>query len=171
MTRIGLTVPLALVIACAVNSPRGDDAYCAELFDQLDAIEQTIVVPRPLPLAFPDFRQQQLARIRQAGCLTMTADLAGMEDLGQRLEPATGAGAAFPRPVAVQVGVVTSMQDDARAKAFFESLGYRARSVGAPGLGRKVYVEATSQEALQAIVSIARQAGFIGPYPSRYVTF
>ena len=42
------------------------------------------------------------------------------------------AGPVLSRPVAVQVGVVTNDHDVGRAIAFFNRLGYRARSVGSP---------------------------------------
>ena len=59
--------------------------------------------------------------------------------------------ARAPTPVpgwsaAVQAGVVTNPQDDARAQAFFEAHGYRARTVGWPDLGRRVLVEASSPD-------------------------
>ena len=174
MSRLGLFILLALAVACTASPPTPptrNSAYCAELFDQLDTIERTVLAPRDGSFAFPDLWQMQIARIQQARCLTLTRDLVGLEQLGEDLAPqARPAGPAL-RPVAVQAGVVTNMDDDARARAFFEKLGFRARSVGAPRLGRRIYVEATSPQALQQILSIAQQAGFIGPYPSRYVTF
>ena len=71
----------------------------------------------------------------------------------------------------MQVGVVTNDEDAGRAIAFFNRLGYRARSVGSPGLGTRVYVEARTLGEIETIVGLAQEAGFIGPYPSRYVTF
>jgi hypothetical protein len=69
------------------------------------------------------------------------------------------------RPVAVQVGVVTNDDDVGRAIAFFSRLGYRARSVGAPRLGARVYVEARTLGDIERIVGLAQKAGFVGPTP------
>jgi hypothetical protein len=155
---------LLVVIGCAAGpTPPSDNATCAALFDGLDAIDF-------LPVVGFDFRQMQLARLRQARCLTFSADIAGLEAIVVPAGPAAAGPVLRPR-VAVQAGVVTNMEDDARARAFFERLGYRARSVGAPGLGRRIYVEATTQGEIGEIVGIAGQAGFVGAYPSRFVIF
>ena len=73
--------------------------------------------------------------------------------------------------VAVQAGVVTNDQDAGRAIAFFNRFGYRARSVGSPRLGARVYVAARTLGEIETIVGLARGAGFIGSYASRYVVF
>jgi hypothetical protein len=138
------------------------------LFDQLDAME---FVPHPGAPSF-DFRQMQLARIRQARCVTFTRDLVGMEAVAADLRPhRRPAGPVFQWRIAVQAGVVTNPQDETRALAFFQGLGYRARSVGWPELGTRIYVEALTAAQIDDIVSTARRAGFVGPYPSRWVAF
>ena len=73
--------------------------------------------------------------------------------------------------MAVQAGVVTNMEDAGRARAFFEGLGYRARTQGSPRLGTRVYVEARTAGQVEDIVGIAREAGFVGPYASRFVIY
>ena len=80
-------------------------------------------------------------------------------------------GPTLGRPVAVQAGVVTSDADAGRARAFFEGLGYRARTQGSPRLGTRVFVEARTAGQVEDIVAIAGQAGFVGAFPSRYVVF
>ena len=80
-------------------------------------------------------------------------------------------GPALGRPVAVQAGVVTSDADAGRARAFFEGLGYRARTQGSPRLGTRVFVEARTVGQVEDIVGVAGQAGFVGAFPSRFVTF
>jgi hypothetical protein len=162
---IGLSL---LLLGCAAQPPQGDQGYCAQLFDQLDVIERTAFVPSPL--GAPDLRQMQLARIRQAGCLTFSRDLAGL-DAAAAAAPGRAAVPAAGWSGAVQAGVVTNMADDARALAFFEGIGYRARSVGWPGLGRRILVEARTPAEAQEIIAVARQGGFVGPYLTRYVTF
>ena len=147
--------------------PPSENAYCAQLFDQLDSYE---FLPQPV-FGF-NFRQMQLSRIRQARCLTFTRDLAGMEALDESLAPREAAsGPAFPRAVAVQAGVVTNPDDAGRATAFFAGQAYRSRSVGSAGLGTRIYVEARTVGDIERIVAVAQQAGFVGPYPSRYVLF
>jgi hypothetical protein len=167
--RLASTALALGLVACApaTRPPPGDAGYCATLFDQLDAIE---FGPRPGMVGF-DFRQQQIARIQQAKCLTFTRDLEGLEGLGARLAPHTPPGGPALRPVAVQAGVVTNMEDAGRTRAFFEGLGYRVRTRGSPRLGTRVYVEARTAGQVEDIVAIAREAGFVGPYPSRFVTF
>jgi hypothetical protein len=166
--RRGLVAVLLALPACAGQPPPGNDAYCASLFNQLDAFE---FVPEPGGVGF-DFRQMQLARIRQARCVTFSNDLAGLEAAAQALAPhALPGGPAFPTPVAVQAGVVTNGQDAARSLAFFAGLGYRARTVGWPELGTRVYVEARTPDQIADVIAIAERAGFIGPYPSRWVRF
>ena len=158
---------LAALAGCTVDQPsRGDNAYCAQLFDQLDRIE---FLPQPA-MGF-DFRQMQLSRIRQARCLTFTRNLAGVEALPESSAQIATSGPAFARPVAIQAGVVTNSEDVSRAVSFFAEQGYRARSVGSPGLGTRVYVEARTIGDTERIVALAQQAGFVGPYPSRYVLF
>ena len=160
---------LALLLGCAAASPPpGNDQYCAQLFDQLDSYD---FLPLPGGPAF-DFRQMQIARIQQARCLTFTRNLVGLEaKAGQVADREAPSGPVLSRPAAVQVGVVTNDQDAGRAIAFFNRFGYRARSVGSPGLGARVYVEARTLGEIETIVGLAREAGFIGPYPSRYVIF
>jgi hypothetical protein len=164
------SLSLLTVAACASESGPApvDSPYCAALFNQLDAMEFT---PQPGNFGF-DFREMQLARIRQARCITFTDQLIGMETLASQLSPhSVPAGPVYRFPVAVQAGVVTNPNDEVRALAFFSSLGYRARSVGWPELGTRVYVEARTANQVSDIVSLAQQAGFVGPYPSSRVAF
>lgn len=162
------SVALLALAACANQPPPSDNAYCAVLFNQLDSFE---LAPAPLTVGF-DFRQVQLARIRQSRCITFTDQLAGLESVATELRPHTILGGPVYRfSVAVQAGVVTNPQDEARALSFFSGLGYRARSVGWPDLGTRVYVEAKTANQVSDIVSIAQRAGFVGPYPSNWVTF
>ena len=110
--------------------------------------------------------EAQAQRVRQAGCITMTRDLAGMETTEPA--PATPPGAAIA-PISLHAGVVTNMADDARARAFFESHGIPARSVGSAPLGRRVYLGPfATQGALDAARDLALRAGFVAPYPARF---
>ena len=61
-------------------------------------------------------------------------------DLDGRPAPPVAAGGAAIAPVGLHAGVVTNMEDDAAARAFFAANGVPARSIGAPGLGRRIYL-------------------------------
>ncbi len=153
--------------ACATMPPPSDNTYCAQLFDQYDGF---LFLPMPSAPGY-DFRQQQLSRIRQAQCLTLTRKLAPMDTIDASASLRSPPGQALRYAVAVQAGVVTNPADEARSLAFFQEHGFRARSVGAPGLGTRIYVEARTTGDIQDIVALAQRAGFVGPYPSRFVTF
>ena len=67
----------------------------------------------------------------------------------------------------MHAGVVTSMEDEAAALAFFAATGRRARSIGAAGLGRRIYLGPFATEgALDGATALARAAGFAAPYPA-----
>jgi hypothetical protein len=163
---------LALALAAcapATAPPPGDDAWCASRFAELDAID---FGPRPALVGGFDFRQSLVAQVHQGRCLTFGDDIAGLEALGASPAPhAVPSGPALGRPVAVQAGVVTSDADAGRARAFFEGLGYRARTQGSPRLGTRVFVEARTAGQVEDIVGVAGQAGFVGAFASRFVTF
>ena len=53
------------------------------------------------------------------------------------------------RPTTVELGIVTGIYDEGRVTVFFRGLGYRSRGVGAPTLGRRLFIGPfTSQGAL-----------------------
>jgi hypothetical protein len=82
--------------------------------------------------------------------------------------PVTEAGPAIP-PVSLHAGVVANMQDDARARAFFEGQGVPARSVGSAPLGRRIYLGPfATVGALDQTRDLALRAGFVAPYPARF---
>jgi len=160
---------LLAAAACAPGvAPPPDDARCADLFSGLDAIEKG---PNAAMAGF-DFRAQQIARIQEARCVTFSRQIAELEALAGELAPhSPPPGPALVPTAAVQAGVVTRDADAARARAFFEGLGYRARTQGSPRLGTRVYVEAGTLGQVEDIVATARRAGFVGAYPSRFVRF
>jgi len=162
-----VAAPLLAAAACATNPPPSDNAYCAQLFDQYDGF---LFLPTPSPPGY-DFIQMQLSRIRQAQCLTLTRNLAPMDAAAASAAPRVSNGPLLRWRPAVQAGVVTNPGDEARALAYFQHLGYRARSLGAPRLGTRIYVEPLTAGDIQNIITAAQRAGFVGPYPSRFVTF
>ena len=111
--------------------------------------------------------------LRTNGCLTFPGDLDGMPALAARLAPyrIENSGAAI-RPAAVSVGIVVDSSDDARARQFFRGLGYRARSVGEPSLGRRILIGPfVTQGAVDQALAVAREAGFIAPHVARHTRF
>jgi hypothetical protein len=61
------------------------------------------------------------------------------------------------------------MEDEARVRAFFEARGVRARSVGDPMLGRRIYIGPfATQGGLESAAALARSIGFIAPYPAYF---
>ncbi len=177
MHSTSLLAGAALLLAACATGPSPDSARdagrCVSLFDQYDALLD--LYPNAASggfgvggLAFNPI-QQQIAFIRQADCLTRESELAGMEALGESLRPftpATGGGAIAP--VAVVAGIVTSPDAEARAVAFFQSLGYSTRTVGMPQLGRRILVGGfTTQGGLDQALGIAREAGFESAYATR----
>lgn len=168
---------LAALAACGVVPEQSrDPSRCVRLFAQFDSYESLARPDRDRRggLVGIDHHVDVLTNaLRQNGCLTMSRDLADLDALTAEragFRP-LDSGTAI-RPVAVHVGVVTSMEDDARVRAFFEALGYRATSIGSSRLGRRVYVGPVASEgALAELVEIARAAGFVAPYPARFFRF
>ncbi len=182
MRGLGATaVLLAALAGCtgtAATRPR-DPAVCAALFDDyataawlypnnrvaINDDDSMVIIPAALD------RPTRL--LRNNGCLTLSSDIDGMPALAERLSPHAVTDSGAPIPAAtVQVGVVLSIYDEGRATQFFRGLGYRSRGIGAPALGRLLYIGPfTSQGALDEAMSIAREAGFIAPIVARHTKF
>lgn len=140
---------------------------CAALFRQFDAIEASMSTAggwrdeRPIR---PEL-QGVTARMRQARCVSFSDGLnfdappgPAIAESGPRLVP----------PLRIHAGAVTSMDDDAAARAFFEARGAPAASVGSPALGRRIYLGPfATQGGLDAALALARSAGFAYPYATR----
>ncbi|TPE50424.1 hypothetical protein FJM51_11535 [Amaricoccus solimangrovi] len=104
-----------------------------------------------------------------ANCLTFSDQLAPMSALGPEagLAARTPSGPVIP-PTDLHVGIVTSTADETRAITFFAAQGLRARGIGAPYLGRRIYVGPfTTAGALEGGAALARAAGFAYPYPGK----
>ena len=96
----------------------------------------------------------------------MSADLAGMEAAGG--PPIVDSGAADPADLAACGG---GHQHAGRGErdAFFAAQGVAARSVGAAGLGRRIYIGPfATQGALDGARDLALRAGFAAPYPATF---
>jgi hypothetical protein len=173
-------IPLLLAAAAAAcvggAAPFADPQLCASLFRTYDSVvrhypDNVFNENGGVILRSPVARVSQ--RLLNAGCLTMPEDLDGLQALAQRLAPYSivDSGPQI-RPTPVHLGIVTGIYDEGRVTQFFRGLGYRSRGIGAPMLGRRIYIGVfTSQGALDQALAVAREAGFIAPYAAKYTRF
>ena len=168
--RIGISsgcIALALAACAPAGGPgttTASGADCVALFRNYDFLEPS--VRRPDNRTIPPGLQLPISLLRQGGCITMTADLAGLEAMP--LVPVTD-NAVVINPISLHAGVVTSTADELRAIAFFEARGVRTRTVGAAGLGRRIYLGPFATEgALNGARDAAIAAGFAYPYTVRF---
>jgi hypothetical protein len=169
-------VPAATLLMCAglaacaapASGPYAPvRADCVVLFQNYDLAAATMSTPSgPADrMAIPPALQFQVTRLRSAGCLTMSDDLAPMALISP--SPIVNSGPAIP-PTSLHVGIVTSTADEAAAMAFFAANAVPARSIGAAGLGRRIYIGPfQTQGALDEARDLAVRAGFTAPYPGR----
>jgi hypothetical protein len=172
---LALVAPIALAACAAGPGPspvaRSDSAACVDAFRWYDAVSATMSTPggRDGRMSIPPALQFPVARIQSLGCLTFTDALAPMATAER--PPVADSGPAIP-PTSIHAGVVTNMADEAEALAFFNAHlntpGARARSIGAAGLGRRIYLGPFATEgALDQARDLAVAAGFAAPYPVR----
>ena len=162
----GLLLALLAGGCAAGPGPVGADRSperCLAAFQRYDLVKASMSTPsgRRDRMAIPPALQRPVQDLQEARCLTRSDDL----DLAAAAPPVVAGGAAIA-PVAVHAGVVMSSEDDAAAQAFFEANGVPARSIGAPGLGRRIYLGPfATQGGLDGGLALARAAGFASPYP------
>lgn len=157
--------------AGAMDQPsRGDADTCLALFEPYDRAARTYPAnafgndDSPAPMV-PAGVARPARLLIQEGCRTSTADLDGLPELAARLagHQVTDSGAPI-RPTVVHLGIVTGIEDERQVTRFFRGLGYGSRGVGAPTLGRRLYIGTfTTQGALDEAMAIAREAGFVAP--------
>jgi len=181
MRHAALSFAAALLLtACATgNAPdAGREAdRCVFHFNQYDIATTTFPTERYSSRArgyiLSPAVQRSISFLRSGDCLTMNAELDGMAALGDSLqpfEPVRGV-TAIPQ-VSLHAGIVTSTSAETGAVVFFQSLGYTVRTVGAPQLGRRVFVGPfTTQESLDQALDVARDAGFESAYGTRRIRF
>jgi hypothetical protein len=167
---------LVLVSGCTLPPPEAPGPTCEALFQQYDYYSQLAPVAQYRDEGSnitPGNLGRPTGQLISNGCLTTNSDLTGLEQLGAKLgfRQPTNSGTSI-KPTALQVGVLTSITDVTRATVFFQNLGYQTRTIGAEGLGRRLYIGPfTSSGAMQEAVDTARSAGFIAPYPSKIFRF
>ncbi len=170
---------LAPLLAAACVPPQvADRSVCPGLFIEYDRYAQFRQVQVRNPLTgretLDPLLQRQTLLLIQNDCQTRSRDLAGLDAVAQarRGETIVEGGAALGRPVAVHIGALTSEADAARAVALFRELGVQATSIGNQQLGRRVYAgPVTTQAALDRILAISFEAGFVASYPSEFFRF
>lgn len=149
------------------QSRQASPAQCRALLQRFDAMEEYLGQSsrqdeRSAPIELILFAQE----IKGRGCVTFTDEIA---DLSAVESPAPVAGGPLIAPISLHVGVLTNMPDDARVVNFFNNRGVPARSIGSPGLGRRVYLGPfRNQGALEAAAVLAERAGFDSAYPAEF---
>lgn len=180
----GLVVGVLLAVAgcsgmAVVDQPsRGDPAACLAAFKAYDRAVWLYPSNKfgsddaPAPLV-PGPVSRPAQALVTGGCLTSSADLDRMPALAVKLAGHRVVDSGAPiRPTALHLGIVTGIEDEREATRFFRGLGYRSRGVGAPTLGRRLYIGPfVSQGALDEAIAIAREAGFIAPFPAPHTQF
>jgi hypothetical protein len=171
--RVGLIAAAAVLVVgtgCAqLPAPAGGISTrgpsCETLFRELDDRERWTASMRDEDRTIPLAVQPVVGWLRSNDCITYSRDLMGMETAPRELAAVSARAGRWTPGAIVHAGAVTSMGDDARARAYFASLGYPAYSLGTAGLGRRVYVGPLASEGeVQAVLEAARRAGFRHPY-------
>jgi hypothetical protein len=171
MVRIAPLLLAAGLAGCAVpvqGPTRGeaDPAICVMMYRTFDQLQTSFPNPRPQSRIAAPQVMAQADRLRRAGCITSDADLAGADAL-----PVVPVGENGPpiTPIALHAGVVQSMEQDARMRDFFTARDVPVRTVGHGALGRRVYLGPfTTEGGLEDASALAREAGFLAPYPARF---
>lgn len=167
----GLAIAALMLGGCAGGglpdqAAKAGPLECVALFQRFDQVERlrTTVFGRDDDRTVDPMVLRQGQILRQRGCLTGRSALS-TDDTA----PPVAAGGGRIMPIAVHAGVVTNMADDRRMKAHFQTLGFRARSVGSAALGRRIYLGPVATDAeLARAMEAARRAGFSSPYSARF---
>jgi hypothetical protein len=168
ITALALVAALAGCATAPAGPQRAAGATCVVLFQNYDLAYATMSTPggRRDRMSIPPALQLPVQLLMQSGCLTTSSDLAGMEAAGG--PPIVDSGAQIV-PTSLHVGVVTNNADEANAISFFAANGVAARTVGAAGLGRRIYIGPFgTQGALDGARDLALRAGFAAPYPASF---
>ena len=142
---------------------------CVTLFQQFDILEQMYPSNqrRYDNRVAPPLVEAQAQRVRNAGCITLTSDLAGMEAVGG--PPITESGPAIAADLAAcrgghqHAGRRPGARPSSRRTGFPPAAWGARRSGGGSISGRS-----PTQGALDAARDLALRAGFAAPYPARF---
>ena len=162
-----LALSVLLLSGCAAGPVAGpSDPDCVALFQTYDRVDATMSTPsgRADNMPIPPDLQPPVQDLQAAGCLTLSDEF----DFAVAAPPVADGGVAIT-PTRVHAGVVTNMEDEAAALAFFEAQGIEAGSIGAAGLGRRIYIGPFATEgARDGAMAVAQAAGFGSPYPADF---
>lgn len=114
--------------------------------------------------------QRAAQSAREAGCVTggeVTDWLAGqLPAIRGTLRGEHGAPIA---PTWLQVGIVAGVSSEVQTREFFAGLGFRPRSRGAQGLGRRIFIGPfVTEGGLAEAIELSLRVGFVAPYPKRF---
>ncbi len=164
--------------ACTPFPVTLEQPSCEEMFAELDRV-QRVYATDTLRLGIDDRAisnpalNRPIRMLRSQGCITRLDDIAPIAEVAASLQPfvrATG-GAAVPRQ-SVHVAVLDGFSGLSLANQYFRGLGYRSRSVGLDGLGRRYYIGPfTSAAEVAQAIDVARAAGFAYAYATEYPRF
>jgi hypothetical protein len=164
--------------ACTPFPGTLEQPSCEDLFADLDRVQRVYGADTlrlgldDRAISFPALNRP-VRMLRSQGCITRVDDLASIEQVTASLQPferVTG-GEAVPRQ-SVHVGVIDGFTGLSLANRYFGLLGYRSRSVGVDGLGRRYYIGAfTSAAEVAQAIDVAREAGFAFAYATEYPRF
>ena len=169
---------LIALAACTPSAFTLEQPTCRELFADLDRVQRFYGTD---PLKFgPDGRaisdpalNRPVRLLRSQGCVTRLDELGGITQAAADLQPferVTG-GEVLPRQ-SVHVGVLDGFAGVATANQYFRGLGYRTRSVGLDGLGRRYYIGPfTSAAEVAQALDVARAGGFADAYATQFPRF
>lgn len=169
-----LVALLALGLAgCAPGlALRAAPADCERLFRDYDTALRVSGGGFGRPdLVLPTRVSRAAQRVRVGGCLTdFGEDPRALAALQANLAAGVRGESGAPiRPVTLQLGIVPGIFSEFEARRFFGELGYRVRSRGAPGLGRRIGLGPfTTEGGLAEAAEAARRAGFPAPYVWRF---
>ncbi len=168
---LGLVVAAGLAACTQEMSETERRAECVEAFQRYD---REVILDRPSESAIvrrvvgdvdigPDFRSVRESRLRTLRCYESLEGLEEAARLGQRFN-AAGTG-RLAEPEYLHAGLVRSNGQAAVLKRFFTDLGYRVRDVGAPKVGRRVFVgPLETVEARRGAEQLARLADLTSVY-------
>lgn len=148
------------------SAPPGDCVSNYRSFDRAISQSTTSIRIDATPTNLPRIEKFQ-RRLRQGGCVTTPGDVAGILTRSyEGLGPVRG---ATPSPYhELHLATVTDVFASHDLSQAVRTLGFEVSSIGASGLGRRVYIRnLRSAEAVQSALDLAEAMGLPGAYPGR----
>lgn len=161
------------LIAAPASAAAPTEEVCTRLFQRFDRDILMFSSPgQTEDLLLSRNAQGSAQRLMEVGCVTREADLAPLDALARELRGTlTGESGAPIERIWLHVGIVPGISSEVALRGFFADIGLRARGIGAPTLGRRIYVGPfVTEGGLAEAAAIARRAGFVAPYPRRFGT-